>query len=150
MTTLGSLWRAVTLTVENSRALAAARGAYQRGAGIPEIVRAWSAETANGTDDALPRQLEAALRSGAEYLEQGAVWAVAAATRIEALAPEMTDRLDEVARWCERTGPAVVGVVRRTSDTTRRLAPQAQRMASGVSVAAGRLAERLRVLKGEP
>lgn len=150
MTSLGSLWRAVTLTVENSRALAAARGAYQRGAGIPEIVRAWAAETSNGTDDALPRQVEAALRTGAEYLEQGAVWAVAAATRVEALAPQVTDRLDEVARWCERTGPMVVDTVRRTSETTRRLAPQLQRMASGVSITAGRLAERLRELKGEP
>lgn len=149
MTSLGHLWRAVRVTVENSRALSAAHRAYQRGETIPKIVGAWAAETANELDDLVPDEIAKALGKGSEYLERAAVACVGLALRVEAFAPEVTSRLDRVAAWAEATGPVAIRIIRQGSDLTRSVAPRVVGLAGQAAQTAGRVAEKMRTLRGD-
>lgn len=137
------------LTLESSRAFSAARGSYLRGEPIPEIVKAWAAETESTADDVIPEQVSSALLTAADYLERAAVWCVRVALRVEALVPVVTEKVDRVAHVIEDTSPKVVERVRETSRLVRENGPRAKHLASEASIRASQLAERLRSLRGD-
>ena len=144
MTSFGHLWRALRLTLEGSRAFAAAKGAIDRGASLPEVVRAWSAETETQSDDSLDEELEAALTVAVGWLEGAALWCVKAAIRVEAWAPSVANTIDRTSDRIESGAIPIIDAVRRGSEWTRQNTPETVERARDLAVRAGKIAERLR------
>lgn len=146
---ISDLWRAAKVTLEGSRAFAAAKRAYVEGKPIPEIVSAWAAETENTADDLAPEKISEALTTASGYLESLAVTGVRIGFRLEAYVPRVTGFLDRTADWLDTHGPEAISRVRSTADTVREWTPKTRESITQAVSACGRLATFLRGLRGD-
>lgn len=127
---MNSLFEAARLTLEGSRALAAARKAHDAGLPLGEVLKAWASETHTDVDDEFLAELEAEIRIACDYAERLAVLGVRASVRVEA--------------WI----PVVVEFLRDAADRSAMAEEPTANALRGIASALTRGAERLRAVVG--
>ncbi|MBY0274757.1 hypothetical protein K2Z84_05425, partial [Candidatus Binatia bacterium] len=110
------------VTSEGSRALTAARRAYDRGEPLTKVVAAWAANTDTPLDDKVVIELGRYLGVAVDSLQRLALIFVQVGIRLEMQAPVLIGRFVAGVAWVDRTVPPLLARLRAAADRAERSA----------------------------
>ena len=113
---------------EQSQALDAAKDAYKQGKSIPDIARAFAAETDNSVDDKIAEEIEDLLTSVAEWAKTTGVATVALSVKLQHNIPIVVKFLRDSADTLEASQPKAEAIGDRVAVTSANIASLAEEL----------------------